>query len=121
MRAHPAATPRFPGLRSSPTPAAQTFVIDKTGEMPEGVVAPPRSAAGTPKPALLGNGHGAAGAAAPPPSRFAPYDLDVDEPRPGTPQPIKVTRAKKKASGGAKKEKKRTPKTDGTSTPAAAP
>ncbi|OJT09578.1 AP-3 complex subunit delta-1 [Trametes pubescens] len=116
-----AATPRFPGLRSSPTPAVQTFVIDKTGEMPEGVVAPPRSAAGTPKPSLLGNGHGAAGAAAPPPSRFAPYDVDVDEPRPGTPQPIKVTRAKKKASGGGKKEKKRTPKADSNGTPAAAP
>ncbi|KAI9060492.1 Adaptor protein complex AP-3 delta subunit [Trametes sanguinea] len=127
------ATPRLPSLRSSPAPAAQTFVIDKTGEMPEGAVASPRARSprpsGTSSPSLLGNGNGAgaagtgASATAPPPSRFAPYDLDVDEPRPGTPQPIKVTRAKKKGSSGGKKEKKRTPKSDSTPVqqPAAVP
>ncbi|KAI0334057.1 Ap3d1 protein [Cubamyces sp. BRFM 1775] len=129
-----APTPRLPSLRSSPAPPAQTFVIDKTGEMPEGAVSqppPPRSGSGTRSPSLLGNGNGAAtttagvsgtpGVATPPPSRFTPYDLDADEPRPGTPQPIKVTRAKKKGSGGGKKEKKRTAKSDSTTAQAAAP
>ncbi|KAI0828832.1 Ap3d1 protein [Trametes gibbosa] len=124
-----ATTPRLPSLRSSPAPAAQTFVIDKTGEMPDGAVAPPRFA-GSPSPALHGNGNGLAGAAggpgeasnmalaAPPPSRFAPYDLDVDEPRPGTPQPIKVTRVKKKGTGGGKKEKKHKRTAEGGGAPA---
>ncbi|KAI0640096.1 Ap3d1 protein [Trametes polyzona] len=115
------ATPRLPSLRSSPAPPAQTFVIDKTGEMPEGAIAAPPRTSGTPS---LGNGNGngvgvglgfgAVSTPPPPPapSRFAPYDLDADEPRPGTPQPIKVTRAKKKGSGGGKKEKKRTAKAD---------
>ncbi|KAI0368886.1 Ap3d1 protein [Pilatotrama ljubarskyi] len=117
-----AATPRLPSLRNSPSPAAQTFVIDKTGEMPEGAAARSPRASGTSSPARLGNGNGAstpAGTTAPPPSRFAPYDLDVDEPRSETPQPIKVTRAKKKGTSGGKKEKKRTSKVDSTSAVAA--
>ncbi|KAH9849199.1 Ap3d1 protein [Lenzites betulinus] len=121
-----ATMPRLAGLRSSPAPAAQTFVIDRTGEMPEGAVAPPRSA-GSRSPAPYGNGNGLAAAgssgvgnaasAAPPPSRFAPYDLDVDEPRSGTPQPIKVTRAKKKGTSGGKKEKKQKRTADGGGAP----
>ncbi|KAI0354633.1 Ap3d1 protein [Trametes cingulata] len=110
-----AATPRLPSLRNSPSPAAQTFVIDKTGEIPEGAAASSPRASGTTSPARLGNGNGTSTPAMPPPSRFAPYDLDVDEPRPGTPQPIKVTRAKKKGTSGGKKEKKRTSKSDSAS------
>ncbi|CDO73429.1 hypothetical protein BN946_scf185013.g63 [Trametes cinnabarina] len=117
------ATPRLPSLRSSPVPASQTFIIDKTGEMPEGAVtAPPARSprpSGTSSPSPLGNGNGAsvvgsgASATVPPPSRFA-YDLDADEPRSGTPQPIKVTRAKKKGTSAGKKGKKRTQKLDST-------
>ncbi|KAI0778814.1 Ap3d1 protein [Trametes elegans] len=111
-----ATTPRLPSLRGSPAPTSQTFVIDRTGEMPVGAVAPQR-ASGTSSPAAshLGNGDTTTAASpVPPPSRFAPYDLDADAPRPGTPQPIKVTRAKKKGTGGGgKKEKKRTAKVDG--------
>ncbi|KAI8990678.1 Ap3d1 protein [Trametes punicea] len=127
-----AATPRLPSLRSSPVPPAQTFVIDKTGEMPEGALAPQPSRSprpsGTRSPSLLANGHEMGSAAASgtpavatPPSRFMPYGLDADEPRPGTPQPIKVTRAKKKGSSGAKKEKKRTPRSDSNPPQAVAP
>ncbi|KAI0652531.1 Ap3d1 protein [Trametes meyenii] len=113
--------PRLPSLRSSPAPAAQTFVIDRAGEMPEGAVAPAPARSPRPDedrtPSLLGNGNGRR-ATPTAPSRFAPYDLDVDEPRPGTPQPIKVTRAKKKGASGGKKDKKRTPKSDSTPTAA---
>ncbi|RPD64688.1 Adaptor protein complex AP-3 delta subunit [Lentinus tigrinus ALCF2SS1-7] len=120
----------LPSLRSSPAPPAQTFVIDRTGEMPEGARSPPPQPVGqSPRssgsPAPYGNRSRAgtplavgAPTAAPLPSRFPAYDLDADEPRPGTPEPIKVMRAKKKGSGSGKKEKKRTQsrKTDGSTT-----
>ncbi|RDX42973.1 Adaptor protein complex AP-3 delta subunit [Lentinus brumalis] len=117
-------SPRLPSLRSSPAPPAQTFVIDRTGEMPEGARSPPPQPgvasprpSGSSPPAPYGDGSRAgtplgvgAVTAAPLPSRFPTYDLDVDEPRPGTPEPIKVMRAKKKGSGSGsgKKEKRRT-------------
>lgn len=124
-----AVSARLPSLRSSPAPPAQTFVIDRTGEMPEGARSPPPQSVGqSPRPsgsspASYGNGSRAGtplgvGAAAPLPSRFPAYDLDADEPRAGTPEPIKVTRTKKKGSGSGKKEKKRTQsrKTDDSTT-----
>lgn len=123
LRAAATVSPRLPSLRSSPAPPAQTFVIDRTGEMPEGARSPPpQPGVASPRPsgsspAPYGNGSRAgtplgvgAVTAAPLPSRFPTYDLDVDEPRPGTPEPIKVMRAKKKGSGSGsgKKEKRRT-------------
>ncbi|KAI0800586.1 Adaptor protein complex AP-3 delta subunit [Fomes fomentarius] len=139
-----AATPtpshRLPSLRSTPASTTQTFVIDRTGEMPDGAVVqqpqpqrpqsrsqfprPLGSASASPTPSQraygIGNGSrsatplGAATAAAPLPSRFPAYDLDGDEPRPGTPEPIKVTKAKKKkgAGGGGGKDKKERKRTN---------
>ncbi|TBU29793.1 Adaptor protein complex AP-3 delta subunit [Dichomitus squalens] len=124
-----APTARLPSLRSTPAPPAQTFVIDKTGEMPEGAartasapVSPQpqrpgvRVASPSPSYGTYGNGSRSrsatplgASVAAPLPSRFPAYDLDADEPRPRTPEAIKVTKVKKKGttgSGGGGKEKK---------------
>ncbi|KAI1793066.1 Adaptor protein complex AP-3 delta subunit [Ganoderma leucocontextum] len=126
-------TARLPSLRSSPAPATQTFVIDRTGEMPEGVVSAPAPVSPQPQrppapSATYGNGSGSrsatpsgmGGAAPVPPSRFPAYDLDADEPRPSTPEAIKVTKVKKKGTSGSgsgkeKRAKKRTPKPDPTS------
>ncbi|PIL31329.1 hypothetical protein GSI_06027 [Ganoderma sinense ZZ0214-1] len=129
-------TARLPSLRSTPAPPTQTFVIDRTGEMPEGAVPVPAPISPQPhRPAAYGNGSRsrsatpsgvAAGSTAPvpppPPSRFPAYDLEADEPRPRTPEAIKVTKVKKKGSSGGgggggkeKKAKKRTPKPDATS------
>ncbi|KAM5535884.1 hypothetical protein V8D89_010502 [Ganoderma adspersum] len=134
-------TARLPTLRSTPAPPAQTFIIDRTGEMPEGAV-PAASAPISPQPhrptgpsAGHRNGSrsrsatpsgvvvvgGAVSAAPVPPSRFPAYDLDAYEPRPSTPEAIKVTKVKKKGSGGGggggeKKAKKRTTRPDATTT-----
>lgn len=137
---HTAAPPtaRLPSLRSNPAPPAQTFIIDRTGEMPQGTasvtvpaapvpIAPQphrptgasagyrngsRSRSATPSRVLTAAGGGGASAAPMPPSRFPAYDLDADEPRPSTPEAIKVTKVKKKkgsgGGGGEKRTKKRT-------------
>ena len=112
------------------------FVIDRAGEMPEGAVRSPPvpvspqpqrpgARVASPSYGTYGNGAGsrsrsatplgatvAAPIAAPLPSRFPAYDdADADAPRAGgTPEPIKVTRAKKKGGGSGKEKKKRTTK-----------
>ena len=115
---------RLPSLRSAPAPsAAQTFVIDRTGEMPAGALpaaasaqpqraspalSSPAAPSRSPVPAGVGAAYGNGGGRTPP--RFPAYDdADADAPRPGgTPEPIKVTRAKKKGAGSGKEKKKRT-------------
>ncbi|OBZ78815.1 AP-3 complex subunit delta-1 [Grifola frondosa] len=107
-----AVDPQLPNLRSSPAPVS--FVIDRAGEMPEGAVHPASQPPERDSPSAFEN-------AAPktttvPPSLVPQYDLGDEIPRTGSPQPIKVTRAKKKGTGGGKK--KRTSKPD---TPSSVP
>jgi len=84
---------RLPSLRD-PTYrlSSQSFVIDKDGEMPEGVVlSPPQRETppvGTPTSRA---------------SSFPPYEEDPT--RSSTPEPIKVTRAKKKGTASGKKKR----------------
>ena len=92
-----------------PSVTAATFTIDRTGEMPSGALSPPAvplPPSRTPTPSYAANG---SRAGTPVPalatSRFPAYDVadaDADVPRAGgTPEPIKVTRAKKKGASGA--------------------
>jgi len=104
--------PKLPSMllaSATPTPP-EFFVIDKDGEMPEGFVPSP-TLLQHPKPSL-----------SPPPGRSIPdppvslfpqYVVDDDIPRTGTPEPIKVTRAKKKGAGTGKKKKTYTRHTEG--------
>ncbi|KAG6812847.1 hypothetical protein H0H92_015945 [Tricholoma furcatifolium] len=95
----------LPALKTATqTFSTTSFVIDRDGEMPEGAV-PSRPASGpvsrqqTP---VLGENH------APIPARlssFQPYEGADADVRTSTPEPIKVTRTKKKGTG----KKKRTP------------
>lgn len=93
---------RLPSLRALAHPyPAQSFVIEKDGEMPEGALdrpSPPTSHPQTPTPAQ---------SKAPTPlpaSSFPHYDEVVDDvTRTSTPDPIKVTRPKK--ATGKKKRK----------------
>ncbi|KAF5385386.1 hypothetical protein D9615_001077 [Tricholomella constricta] len=98
-------TQALPALKTtSQTFSSTSFVIDRDGEMPEGAVASnPASApisgqetpveSHTPTPSQL--------------SKFPPYEVPDDVIRTSTPDPIKVTRSKKKGTG----KKKRTPTT----------
>ncbi|GBE77252.1 AP-3 complex subunit delta [Sparassis crispa] len=109
----PGSSSQAPSLLSTPSQTTpQTFVIDKTGEMPEGALQP-AAAAGTPSdgfsPAPVGNGAAALVTS----SYFPPYEVEDEIPRTDTPPPIKVTRAKKKGTSGGKK--KRTHKVDSAS------
>ncbi|KAG6842376.1 hypothetical protein C0991_007506 [Blastosporella zonata] len=98
-------TQGLPALKTpSQTFSTTSFVIDREGEMPEGAVVSmpasgPVSRQGTP----------VAGANYEPiPARlsaFPPYEVPDDDVRTSTPEPIKVTRPKKKGTG----KKKRTP------------
>lgn len=81
--------------------ASREFVVDREGEMPA-IIKPP-----SPVPATIHR-------SSPAPSSFNVYDAGDDEvPRTSTPDPIKVTRSKKKAATGTKK--KRTPKVENSS------
>ncbi|KAJ7897229.1 Adaptor protein complex AP-3 delta subunit [Mycena olivaceomarginata] len=76
----------LPSLRGDYTPPS-SYVIDRDGEMPEGAVVPSQTA--TPRTITP----------APTPSR---YEVE-DEVRTSTPEPIKVTRTKKKTPGKKKR------------------
>ncbi|KAG5641635.1 hypothetical protein DXG03_004558 [Asterophora parasitica] len=95
-------TQAHPALKaSSKTFSSTTFVIDREGEMPEGAVVSnpvsvPLSQQATPV---------RSSASTPPLSSFQQYEVPEDVIRRSTPDPIKVTRAKKKGNG----KKKRTP------------
>ncbi|KAJ7361378.1 Adaptor protein complex AP-3 delta subunit [Mycena albidolilacea] len=83
----------LPSLRGDYTPPS-SYVIDRDGEMPEGAVVPSQTA--TPRTTTP----------APTPSRvvssFPQYEVE-DEVRTSTPEPIKVTRTKKKTPGKKKR------------------
>ncbi|KAG2050585.1 Adaptor protein complex AP-3 delta subunit [Suillus hirtellus] len=105
--------PRLPGLRSSASirSAPPLFVVQKEGEMPVGAVITSQPSAPVPSsrrqtPNLFDT------TATPPPSlpSFQSYEVPDDELRTSTPEPIKVTRAKKKGTSTVKK--KRTVKPD---------
>jgi AP-3 complex subunit delta-1 len=96
------AEPDRPKLASlAYTPSSQRFVVDKGGEMPAGQPRTPTQVPSAPASRPRTPLH------APPAALFQLYDAGEDDTRPSTPDPIKVTRAKK-GSG-----KKRTPKLSG--------
>ncbi|KAL4070486.1 adaptin N terminal region-domain-containing protein [Scleroderma citrinum] len=103
--------PRLFALKSSSTRTAPPqFVVEKEGEMPEGATSTPPQSHSAPitrlqTPTLFER------ISTPPPvlPLFRQYEVPDDEVRSSTPEPIKVTRAKKKGTSTAKK--KRTPKT----------
>ncbi|KAI9513115.1 adaptin N terminal region-domain-containing protein [Russula earlei] len=95
--------PQYPSLLrdSASVIPSEPFVVDKSGEMPEGVVPPPdakpplipavatRSSSTDTMPQVL--------------SSFPAYVVDEEIPRAGTPEPIKVKRPKKGASSARPK------------------
>ncbi|KAF9245651.1 adaptin N terminal region-domain-containing protein [Melanogaster broomeanus] len=100
--------PRLFALRSHTSRSAPSrFVVDKEGEMPEGVVSTPPRQESAPisrqqTPGLFDR------ISTPPPSlpSFQQYEVpEEDHTRTSTPEPIKVTRAKKKAASSAKKKR----------------
>jgi len=99
---------RLPSLRNpSPSSVPQTFVIDKTGELPQGSLSRPAS-----RPVSRQNNkddanslRDGASPAVPPPS-FPSYEVEGEIARTATPPAIKVTRAKKGTSSGKKKRTK---------------
>ncbi|KAJ6502639.1 adaptin N terminal region-domain-containing protein [Mycena vulgaris] len=80
----------LPSLKEDYTPSS--FVIDRDGEMPEGAVAPSRTITPLPR----------SGTSTPMMTSFPQYEV-VDEVRTSTPEPIKVTRPKKKTPGKKKR------------------
>lgn len=102
--------PRLFALKSnSARSTPQRFVVEKEGEMPEGATPIPPQFHSAPitrqqTPSLFER------ISTPPPvlPSFQQYEVPEDEPRSSTPEPIKVTRAKKK---GTSNKKKRMPKT----------
>ncbi|PSR72553.1 hypothetical protein PHLCEN_2v11546 [Hermanssonia centrifuga] len=107
---------RLPSLRNTlRTKSPQPFVIDKVGEMPEGVV--PSSPAPPSATTSVWNGAAAIPSPIPPLSSFPAYEIEDEIPRMGTPPPIKVTRAKKKPKGpgnGSGKKKRTTEENNST-------
>jgi AP-3 complex subunit delta-1 len=104
----PKEEPRLPGLRSSTSMRSTlpSFVVERGGEMPAGVIITPQSSTPVPSsrhqtPNLFD------GTATPPPSlpSFQSYEVPDDELRTSTPEPIKVTRAKRKGTSTAKKKR----------------
>ncbi|TFY69220.1 hypothetical protein EVJ58_g565 [Rhodofomes roseus] len=96
---------RLPSLRNpSLSSAPQTFVIDKTGELPQGSLSRPVSrpvSRQTNKDDANSLRDGASPAVAPP--SFPLYEVEDEIARTATP-PIKVTRAKKKGTSSGKKK-----------------
>ncbi|THH19000.1 hypothetical protein EW146_g2089 [Bondarzewia mesenterica] len=91
-------------LRESVTAIfSEPIVIDKDGEMPEGA-APPPSVPPSQKPSRPASPSSNGTPIQVPPS-FPPYIVDEEIPRIGTPEPIKVVRAKKKRTGTSGKNK----------------
>ncbi|KAI0076052.1 Adaptor protein complex AP-3 delta subunit [Panus rudis PR-1116 ss-1] len=97
---------RVPSLKSaSVQPSRQAFIIEKVGEMPEGAKVSAGVDRASPVPSIK---NGAATTATPAPLHsFAPYEVEDEGTRTGTPPPIKVTRAKKKTKTSTSGKKKR--------------
>jgi AP-3 complex subunit delta-1 len=91
--------PQLPPLRGLPhRMPPEAFVIDKYGEMPEGIPLPPSGPASRGQTPTPGNNGPTTFLRS---SSFPPEDLA----RTSTPEPIKVTRAKKKGTGAGKKKR----------------
>ncbi|KAI9570124.1 adaptin N terminal region-domain-containing protein [Boletus coccyginus] len=109
----PKEEPRLFALRSETSRSAPPrFVVEKQGEMPEGVVLEPPRQESAPvsrqhTPSLFDR------VSTPPPTlpSFQQYEVPDDDTRASTPEPIRVTRAKKKGPSSTKK--KRTLNPDG--------
>lgn len=90
-------------LRKPATPiSSELIVVDRDGEMPEGAPLP-TSLPTSQKPSRSTTPNGVLHQPLP---SFPLYVVDDEIPRTGTPEPIKVTRVKKKGTG--KKSVKRT-------------
>lgn len=100
--------PRLFALRSDTSRSAPPrFVVEKQGEMPDGVVSepPPRQASAPVSrqqtPSLFDR------ISTPPPTlpSFQQYEVPDEDARASTPEPIKVTRARKKGPSSTKKKR----------------
>jgi AP-3 complex subunit delta-1 len=80
---------------------SEAFVVDKSGEMPEGAIPPP-SLKPTPTPPIVTRSIDTAPQVL---SSFPAYVVDEEIPRTGTPEPIKVKRTKKKGVSSAKSKR----------------
>jgi AP-3 complex subunit delta-1 len=105
--------PRLPGLRSSASVRSTppSFVVEREGEMPAGAVVMPQLL--TPAPSSrrqTPNLFDVTTTPPPPLPSFQSYEVPDDELRTSTPEPIKVTRAKKKGTSTAKKKRTVKPK-----------
>ncbi|KAI0050601.1 Ap3d1 protein [Auriscalpium vulgare] len=111
--ANSAASPHFSSLlRESTTHiSAEPVVVDRDGEMPEGaVLLPPLPPSQKPSRPITPLSNGASAHA---PPAFPEYVIEDEVPRTGTPEPIKVVRAKKKSTPGAKKKRTRPAELEG--------
>jgi AP-3 complex subunit delta-1 len=78
-------------------PSPKTFVVEREGEMPEGVPSFPQ------KDILPSHDEGLPKSIPTALPRFTPYEVPDDIPRSSTPDPIKVARPKKKGASAKKK------------------
>jgi len=87
---------RFPSLREQLTPSseAQSFVIERDGEMPSNAVLKPGQVSTTPAAPEAASS-----------TRASPFPLTDEEGHTSSPDPIKVVRAKKKGTGTGKKKR----------------
>ncbi|KAG1868262.1 adaptin N terminal region-domain-containing protein [Suillus subalutaceus] len=100
--------PRLPGLRSSASirSTPPSFVVERGGEMPAGIVITPQPSTPVPSSRRQTPNLFDVTATPPPPlPSFQSYEVPDDELRTSTPEPIKVTRAKKKGTSTAKKKR----------------
>jgi AP-3 complex subunit delta-1 len=97
-----AAEIQYPSLLrdSAPLVPSEPFVVDKSGEMPEGAVPPPSGPSPTPPPVTR-----SVDTAPQALSSFPAYVVDDEIPLTGTPEPIKVKRTKKKGASSAKSKR----------------
>jgi len=105
--------PRLPGLRSSMSirSTPPSFIVEREGEMPLGAVITSRSTPLPPSRRSTPNPFDLSATPPPPLPSYQSYEVPDDELRTSTPEPIKVTRAKKKGTGTAKKKRTAKPET----------
>ena len=98
-----AAEIQYPSLLrdSAPLIPSEPFVVDKSGEMPEGAMPPPSSGPSPTPPPVTRSADTAPQVL----SSFPAYVVDDEIPRTGTPEPIKVKRTKKKGASSAKSKR----------------
>jgi len=118
--ARPPPGPRLPMLKGSSDNGIPRFIVEKAGEMPKGAIASATAAAiaavrsASPSPSVASVLQSRLQAHSPIPGSgtqsprslpsFQEYDVS-DDAAPATPEPIKVTKAKKKKKEGGKKKR----------------